>query len=113
MMIRGFGGGKPPTRIGREAGAAKRQRQGNLRFPWSVSLLVAMTGLLGWAAPPKNIPPRPKADTGIEAEDAALISELPVWEERAAAEQYIFLQSLDLMQDLLPAGTPGPETGGE
>jgi len=38
MMIRGIGGEEPPTRIGREAGAAKRRRQGNLRFPWKRQL---------------------------------------------------------------------------
>jgi len=61
-------------------------------------LICALTFLLGMAAPPE--PNRTGADEtgGSEEEDAALIAELNVWEERAVAENLEFFQSLDVLQ---------------
>lgn len=61
-------------------------------------LVLVTLGLLGMGVPPAG---------GPEEEDEALIQELDAVVERAAAENYEFLRSLEVLQDV-PRESPVP-----
>lgn len=65
-------------------------------------LVLTMTALLGMAVLPANHRAETDRTEGSQEEEAALIAELNVWEERAIAERYEFFQSLDILRDIAP-----------